>query len=66
MPHSKFKHRIHLVKGGEGKCDVCGQTFKYKSDRGIKMKIWMHTKFCDGAKYGTLRHAKESYDVKRP
>ena len=45
MPHSNFKDKAYEFNSGIGKCP-CGQTFEYKSERDIKMKLQMHLKFC--------------------
>ena len=45
MPHSNFKERSHQFNSGIGKCP-CGQTFEYTSERDMKMKLRMHSKFC--------------------
>ena len=45
MPHSKFKHGPTFLARGVMKCP-CGQTFKFKSNRDLKMKIRMHIKVC--------------------
>ena len=45
MPHSNFKGRSQEFNTGVGKCP-CGQTFKYTSERDIKMKLWMDHRFC--------------------
>ena len=45
MPHSNFKERSQEFNRGVGKCP-CGQTFKYTSERDMKMKLRMHHRFC--------------------
>ena len=45
MPHSNFKERSQAFNTGVGKCS-CGQTFKYISERDMKMKLRMHRRFC--------------------
>ena len=45
MPHSNFKERSQEFNKGVGKCP-CGQTFKYTSERDMKMKLQMHRRFC--------------------
>ena len=45
MPHSNFKERSHQFNLGIGKCP-CGQTFKYTSERDMKMKLRMGRRFC--------------------
>ena len=45
MPHSNFKERSHQFNLGIGKCP-CGQTFECTSERDMKMKLRMHSKFC--------------------
>ena len=45
MPHSNFKERSQEFNTGVGKCP-CGQTFKYTSERDMKMKLRMHRRFC--------------------
>ena len=44
MPHNNFKDRSHQFNSGIGKC-FCGQTFKYTSERDMKMKLQMHHRF---------------------
>ena len=44
MPHINFKERYHQFNSGIGKCS-CGQTFEYTSERDMKMKLRMHSKF---------------------
>ena len=38
MPHNNFKERSQEFNTGVGKCP-CGQTFKYTSERDMKMKL---------------------------
>ena len=45
MPHSNFKDKAYEFNSGIGKCP-CGQTFKYTSERDMKMKFRMHCRFC--------------------
>ena len=45
MPHSNFKERSQAFSTGVGKCS-CGKTFKFASEREMKMKLRMHLKFC--------------------
>ena len=45
MPHSNFKDRAYEFSTGIGKCP-CSQTFKYTSERDMKMKLPMHRRFC--------------------
>ena len=45
MPHSNFKERSQEFNTGVGKYP-CGQTFKYTSERDMKMKLRMHRRFC--------------------
>ena len=45
MPLSNFKERSHKFNSGIGKCP-CGQTFTYRSERDMKMKLQMHSTFC--------------------
>ena len=45
MPHSNFKDKACEFNLGIGKCP-CGQTFEYKSERDMKMKLQMHLRFC--------------------
>ena len=45
MPHSNFKDKAYEFNSGIGKCP-CGQTFKYTSERDMKMKLRMHLRFC--------------------
>ena len=45
MSHSNFKERAYEFNSGIGKCP-CGQTFKYTSERDMKMKLRMHRRFC--------------------
>ena len=45
MPHSNFKERSQAFNTGVGKC-LCGKTFKFASEREMKMKCRMHRKFC--------------------
>ena len=45
MPHINFKEKSHQFNSGMGKCS-CGQTFKHTSERDMKMKLQMHSKFC--------------------
>ena len=45
MPHSNFKERSHQFNSGIGEFP-CGQTFEYTSERDMKMKLQMHSKFC--------------------
>ena len=51
MPHSSFKERSQEFNTGVGKCP-CGQTFKYTSERNMKMKLRMHRKFCSNPAKG--------------
>ena len=45
MPHSNFNDKAYEFNSGIGKCP-CDQTFKYPSERDMKMKIQMHCRFC--------------------
>ena len=45
MPCSNFKDKAYEFNLGKGKCP-CGQTFKYTSERDMKMKLRMHCRFC--------------------
>ena len=45
MAHSNFKERSQEFNTGVGKCPS-GQTFKYTSERDMKMKFRMHRRFC--------------------
>ena len=45
MPHSNFKERSQEFNTGVGK-SPCGQTFEYKSERDMKMKLQMHRRLC--------------------
>ena len=45
MPHSNFTDKAYEFNSGIGKCP-CGQTFKYTSERDMKMKLRMHLRFC--------------------
>ena len=61
MPHSNFKERSQEFNTGVGKCP-CGQTFKYTSERDMKMKLRMHCRFCSNPpksfyKIGILKKA---------
>ena len=49
MPHSNFKERSQEFNTGVGK-SPCGQTFKYTSERDMKMKLRMHHRFCSNPK----------------
>ena len=51
MPHRNFKERSQEFNTGVGKCP-CGQTFEYKSERDIKMKLQMHLRFCSNPPKG--------------
>ena len=51
MSHSNFKERSHQFNSGVGKCP-CSQTFDYKSERVMKMKLRMHRKFCSNPPKG--------------
>ena len=51
MPHSNFKKRSQEFNTGVGKCR-CGQTFEYTSERDMKMKLRMHTRFCSNPPKG--------------
>ena len=51
MPHSNFKERSQEFSTGVGKCP-CGQTFKYTSERDMKMKLRMHHRFCSNLPKG--------------
>ena len=51
MPHSNFKERSQEFNIGVGKCP-CGQTFKYTSERDMKMKLRMHCRFCSNPPKG--------------
>ena len=44
MPHSSFKERSQEFNTEVGKCP-CRQTFKYTSEREMKMKLQMHRRF---------------------
>ena len=52
MTHSNFKERSHENSAGVGKC-LCGQTFDYSSERGMKMKLRLHLRFCTNPPKGT-------------
>ena len=61
MPHSNFKERSQEFNTGVGKCP-CGQTFKYTSERDMKMKLRMYSRFCSNPpkafyKIGILKKA---------
>ena len=61
MPHSNFKERSQEFNTGVGKCP-CGKTFKYTSERDIKMTLRMHRRFCSNPlkgfdKIGILKKA---------
>ena len=45
MPHSNFKDKAYEFNTGVGKCS-CDKTFKYASERDMKMKLQRHLKFC--------------------
>ena len=45
MPHNSFKERSHTFSSGIGKCP-CGQTFNFKSEKDMNVKLRMHYKFC--------------------
>ena len=45
MPHSNFKDKAYAFNTGVGKCS-CGKTFKYTSERDMKVKLRMHLRFC--------------------
>ena len=51
MPQSNFKERSREFNTGVGKCP-CGQTFKYTSERDMKMKLRMHRRFCSNPPKG--------------
>ena len=51
MLHSNFKERSQEFNTGVGKCP-CGQTFKYTSERDMKMKLKMHHRFCSNPPKG--------------
>ena len=51
MPHSNFKDKAYEFSSGIGKCP-CGQTFEYKSERDMKMKLRMHLRFCSNSPKG--------------
>ena len=51
MPHSNFKERSQEFNTGVRKCP-CGQTFKYTSERDMKMKLRMHCRFCSNLPKG--------------
>ena len=51
MPHRNFKERSQEFNTGIGKCQ-CGQTFKYTSERDMKMKLRMHHRFCSNPPKG--------------
>ena len=46
MPHSNFKHKIHISTKRAFKCP-CAQTFNYESNRDKNKKMQLHNKFCD-------------------
>ena len=52
MSHSNFKERSHTFNTGVGKCS-CGQTFEYTSEKDMKMKIRLHSKFCSNPPKGS-------------
>ena len=45
MPHSNFKDKAYAFNTRVGKRS-CGKTFEYVSERDMKMKLRMHSKFC--------------------
>ena len=51
MPHSNFKERSQEFNRGVGN-GPCGQTFEYTSERGLKMKLRMHCRFCSNPSKG--------------
>ena len=51
MPHSKFKERSLAFNTGIGKCS-CGQTFKYSTERDVRLKFRLHLKFCSNPPIG--------------
>ena len=51
MPNSNFKERSQEFNTRVGKCP-CGQTFKYTSERDVKMKLRMHHRFCSNPPKG--------------
>ena len=51
MPHSNFKGKAYEFNSGIGKFP-CGQTFEYKSERDMKMKLRMHCRFCSNPPKG--------------
>ena len=51
MPRSNFKERSQEFNTGVGKYP-CGQTFKYTSERDMKMKLRMHCRFCSNLPKG--------------
>ena len=51
MPCRKFKERSQEFNTGVGKCP-CGQTFKYTSERDMKMKLRKHHRFCSNPPKG--------------
>ena len=66
MPQSNFKDKAYVFNLGIGKCP-CGQTFKYTSERDMKMKIRMHLRFCSNplVAFDKIAIPKESYDTER-
>ena len=51
MLRSNFKERPQEFNTGVGKCP-CGQTFEYTSERGMKIKLRMHCRFCSNPPKG--------------
>ena len=51
MPCSNFKETSQEFNTGVVKCP-CGQTFKYTSERDMKMKLQMHRRFCSNLSKG--------------
>ena len=51
MPHSNFKESSQEFNTGVGKCP-CAQTFKYTSERDMKMKLQIHHRFCSNPPKG--------------
>ena len=51
MPHSNFKDNAYEFNSGIRK-RPCGQTFKYTSERDMKLKLRMHRRFCSDSPKG--------------
>ena len=59
MPHSNFTDKAYVFSTGVGKC-LCGKTFKYTSERDMKMKLRMHLKFCSNPPVAFDKIAKKA------